>query len=245
MKNLLYAGFLPAIAMIVTVSLAAPSLAQMPPPPPMPPRSVTVSGEAEAQLPPDQAVLSLSLVSRDKNLSAAKQHNDALAKRLADIAAQLSIPKEKVATSTVTVMPEYGYDNGEQHFNGYAVSRTLRITMDNLDLPERLLSAVVEAKIDQVNGLEYRLAHPEAAAQSLRMKAFEDARAQAEALAQAAGDKLGKALHISTRMEEEGPMPPRPMPMMAMRAAAAPSVAPAMPGLIEVHESVTVTFALE
>jgi uncharacterized protein YggE len=220
--------------------LAGSAAAQMPPPP----RSIVVTGEASQDFVPDQAVLSIALVAKDKNLHTAKQHNDAMVEQLVAITQKLDIPKEKVSTSNVAIAPEYSYANNEQHFNDYVVSRSIRVTMTNLDMPEKLLSALVDAKIDQVNGLEYRLADPEAHGVALRDKAFANAKAKAEALAQAAGSKLGKALEIST--DGGGmPRPPRPMPMMAAAARAEASVAPSLPGMIELRESVSVTFELE
>jgi uncharacterized protein len=224
---------------------AAPGFAQMPPPPPMP-RMVTVSGEAEEEVAPDRAILTVSLVSKDKDLNAAKRDNDAMVEKLVAISRDFKIAKEKVGTSGLYISPEYSYDKGKQQFIGYTVNRTLRITMDDLSIHERVLSAIVDAKIDQVNGVEFTLADPEARAKAVRVKAVGNAHEKAEALATAAGAKLGQVIAISTTGEA---MPP-PRPMMAMSrmagaAAGESSVAPSLPGQITLHESVTVSYALE
>ena len=70
---------------------------------------------------------------------------------------------------------------------------------------------------------------------------------KAQALAKAAGAKLGHALTISTEGVQT-PMPPMPMMMKAERmsmAASDMSVAPSLPGMVKLHESVHVVFALE
>lgn len=240
MKNLL-------IGLLASLFLSSAAHAQMPPPPPpQPPRTITVSGESHAEYTPDQAILAVSLVSKDKNLKIAKKNNDALVEKLVAIAKELGIPREKMATSSVNIAPEYRYDNEarQQYFVGYMVSRSLRITMNATDQPEPMLSAIVDAKIDQVNGIEFTLADPAAHEAELRIKAFEDAKAKATALAQAAGGKLGQAMMIVTG---EGPGRPHPpMPMMAMaKAAASDSFAPSLPGMIDLRQSVMVMFALE
>jgi uncharacterized protein YggE len=120
--------------------------------------------------------------------------------------------------------------------------------MDSLNIHEKLLSAIVEAKIDQVNGIEFRLAKPEERAMQLRVKAFENAKAKAAALAEAAGAKLGKVLVISTTSNSINmPSPPMPMFAKAMRAdsSAEMSVAPSLPGMVELEESVSAAFSLE
>jgi uncharacterized protein YggE len=77
---------------------------------------------------------------------------------------------------------------------------------------------------------------------------MQNAKAKAEALAVAAGVKLGKPFSIQA---SGGYMPP-PMPMMrgAMMAMAdggmeKSSVAPSLPGMVEIRETVNVVFVLE
>lgn len=218
------------------------AFAQMPPP--LPP-TITVSGDAEEQVAPDRAVLALSLVNKDANLSKAKEDNDGMVERLVAIAREFKISKEKIATSNLYIAPEYQYEHNQRRFVGYTVSRSLRITIDKLEIHERLLSAIVDAKVDQVDGIEFQLSDREAHAASVRTKAFEVAKAKAETLAKAAGVTLGKPLSIST----SGQGMERPLyaanVMMKAEAMDASSVAPSLPGMIDLRESVSVTFGLE
>jgi uncharacterized protein YggE len=217
------------------------SYAQTTPPEP---RSISVSGEAEEQAAPDQAVLSVSLISKNMDLTKAKQENDELVEKLVNIIHQYAIPKEKVSTSNVSIEPQYTYDNGKQHMDGYAVSRALRITIDKIDQSERILASIVDAKIDQVNGLEFQLADQESHMDQVRVKAYANAKAKAETLAKAAGAKLGAPLFILA--DDAMPPPMRPMPRMAMAAMKQEaSVAPSLPGMINMHASVSVTFELD
>lgn len=210
-------------------------------------RFISVSGEAKQDFTPDQAILSISLNSRDKDLNTAKRANDQMVEKLVKIAKDFNIPTEKVGTSSVNVSPEYDYDNNshKQIFRGYMISRSLRITMDKLDIHERVLSAIVDAKIDQVNGIEFQLADPESHLQALRAKAVANAKARAEQLAQAAGVKVGIPIAISLGENATPPMMPRPMMMMAKSAMADSSVAPSLPGLITLQENVSITYAIE
>jgi uncharacterized protein YggE len=243
MKKLLHAtAYFLTFSAFMTV--ATNGFAQMPPPSPMP-HVINVTGEAKEEVAPDQAILSVSLVSKDKNLNEAKKQNDAQVAKLVSIARDFEIPKDKLATSNVYIAPEYEYGKnaGKRDFIGYVVSRSVRITMDNIAIHERVLSAIVDANIDQVNGVEFALKDTQPRKDALRAKAFANARAKAEALAQAAGMKLGKPVHIA---ESDSQMPgyPRPM-MMAKSGAADSSVAPSLPGLVTVRVDVDVAFAVE
>lgn len=239
MKNLLCVALCAAMAVLL---LPPAARAQMVPPPPS--RMVTVSGEAEAELPPDRAALSVSLVNRHLDLAVAKKENDALVEKLLAVTREFKIPREKVATSYLMITPEYTYDKNQRQFAGYTVSRGLRISMEKLDGYERLLSAVVDAGVDQVGGIEFSLSDREAQLEKIRIRAVENARARAETLARAAGAKLGPVLGIST-VGDSRPMAPMPM-FKAMRAdMAESSAAPELPGMLTLRESVSVSFALE
>ena len=237
----------PLLSLLAVFLLVSPAFAQMMPPPP--PRMVSVSGEAKEQLAPDQAILNASLVSKFPTLIEAKKHNDGLMEKLVNIAKEYKIPQQKINASNVYISPEYRYDNptGKQQFVGYVVNRSVAITMDDITVHERVLSALIDAKIDQVGGVQFTLKDPEAVGQRLREKAVANAKARAEALTRAAGVKLGPAMTIS---DSGNSMPyPQPMPMMAMARGAemadSASVAPSLPGLIEVRQNVQVTFGLE
>lgn len=227
-------------------------MAQVVPPLPTPhaARMITVLGEAQDQVAPDRAVMSVSLISKDQELNKAKQDNDALVGKLVGITQEYKIPKEKVMTSNVYIAPEYSYNNNKRQFIGYTVSRSLRITIDDISIHERLLASLVDAKIDQVNGVDFTLADPEAHAKTVRLRALENAKEKAQALAAAAGGKLGKALNITTGSAlslSPVPYPPQPMAMKAegFSRSSNSSVAASLPGMITVSKTVVVTYELE
>ncbi len=226
--------------------LAQPVWAQMPPT--ALPRAVMVSGQATKQIPADRVVVSLGLVSKNAKLSEAKKHNDELVESLVKIAKEFGIAKDKVSTSNVYISPEYRYEqpSGVQKFNGYQVSRSIRVTIDDMSAYERFLSAAVEAKIDQVAGVEFELIDAKQYAEKMRAEAVADAKQKAQTLVQAAGGKLGAPIHINALGGGAVSHPPMPMMARAMAGASAELAAPpALPGMISLNESVEVHFALE
>jgi uncharacterized protein YggE len=222
--------------------LATPAFAE-----PAPTRMISVTGEASEDVAPDQAALSGQLVSKSKQLSSAKQENDKLAERVLAIAKQFDIPKNKISASNVYISPEYIYNNktNKQEMIGYIVSRNLSITMDKLEIHERVLSALIENGIEQINGVSFTIANADARGDALRVKAVENARTRAGALAVAAGAKLGKVVSISMAGAAQPPMLMMGGAPMAKMAMAESSVAPSLPGTNRLYESVSVTFELE
>lgn len=247
-----------AVALVVSGGFAAPVQAQIPPPikaeqgqggerrPPMMPRSITVSGEAHGDFAPDRAIVNVTLMRRDKDLANAKKATDELVKKLLEVAEAHRVPREKVVTSNVYVNPEYSYETNKQpQLKGYVVNRTIRVTLNDLSVQEQMLAGFVKAGIDQVNGVEFDIENPEKYAAGLRVKAFENARAKAQALAEVSGSRLGPVLQMT--VGDASPHMPQPVFAKAMRmemAAAADSVAPSVPGNVTLQESVNVTFVL-
>lgn len=231
---------------LLGIFIISGAYAQMPPPPPMP-STLSISGEAKEQVAPDQATITASLVTRDKELAVAKKNNDGQMEKVVQIAQQYSIPKTKITPSNLNISPEYDYNNGSQKpvLIGYVVSRTLMITLDKLETHEKVLSALVDAKIDQVSGMQFSVANPDAIEDRLRVKAMENAKTKAAALAAAAGVKLGRPISISVSNGGYMPAPVMPMAMKTMSADSAGSVAPSLPGMLEMREVVNVVFALE
>lgn len=224
------------------VCLAAPAMAA-----PDPVRIVSVTGTAREEVAPNQAILSGQLVSKSKELEAAKKANDELVERVVVIAKQFEIPREKISAANVYISPEYVYNKktGRQDMVGYIITRNLTITIDKIGIHEQVLSALVENGIDQVNGVNFQVSNPEARADTLRARAVQDAKNRAEILAKAAGAKLGRVYSIAT---DGASMVPPPMPRMMMANAAAKaesSVAPSLPGMTTMQETVSVSFELE
>ncbi len=225
---------------------AQSAFAQMPPSHPMMERVISVSGEAEEDIEPDQAILNVSLVSRNPSLETAKEANDALSKRVVAALRDFKIPENKIANSHFYINPEYRYENKKRTLTGYVVNRSLRITMDDISIHERVISKLVELKVEQIGGVQFTLKDREKHADAVRVKAFKNAKSRAMSIANAAGVKLGKPVNISV----SGGYTPQPMPMMRggmemMAAKTDTAGGPSLPGLISLHERLNVVFEME
>jgi uncharacterized protein YggE len=106
----------------------------------------------------------------------------------------------------------------------------------------QLLEAAVKAGSNQVNGIFFRIADREAVMANLRAKAFDAARAKADAYARRAGMALGPV----TQITENDPLWVPPPSGIAYEAAPAPAARsmPVSEGRQEVSLFVTVVFEL-
>ena len=207
--------------------------------------SVTVEGNAEINVVPDQASLNLSVELGGRNLSAmtkrvAETTNDFLA--LTD---ELNIKRNDVMTSGVNINPRYRYENktGRRIFDGYNISRSIQVDLKNIDQLGSIIERSTAQGINNIAAPIFRFSQENQIIQSLHTLAVQDAIKRAEALVDPLNASLGKALKIdASSIQSISP------PMMEMRALDINSSLAEQSysvGQINYSQSVLVTFEIE
>jgi uncharacterized protein YggE len=181
------------------------------------PRTVAVNGTGSAQVAPDSAIVSMSIVSREPSLAAAqKGAADVTAKVLA-LTDRLKIKRADVDTTGATVRADYRWnrDTEAQELRGYIAERQITVDLKDLDTLGELVEGAVGTGVNQVTPPQLKSSKSRETYREALAKAAADARANAETLASALGAKLGDAVSISAG---GGPRPP--VPVMARAAMA-------------------------
>lgn len=184
----------------------------------MPPRTLSVSGEGEVSAVPDQAQLSAGVVSEAKTPDAALAANNSKMETVFAALKKLGIPDKMIQTSNFSVSPQYApYDAkvpGGERIQGYQVSNTVTVRVDDEKKVGPALNALVTAGANQLGNVGFSFRDPKPLLTQARAEAVKDALAKAEAYADAAGVSLGPILSIN----EGGSPSPSPYPVMAMVA---------------------------
>jgi uncharacterized protein len=161
------------------------------------PRRVTVTGEAEVRVVPDEVILTLGVETWDKNLNLAKSRNDEIVKRVIALAGNYGIEPEHVQTDYFGVEPRYrdGYYE-ERDFIGYFVHKTIVITLHDLSRFEDLLSEALQAGVNYVHGIDFRTTELRQHRDQARALAIQAAKEKAVALSGELGQNVGDPLTI-------------------------------------------------
>jgi uncharacterized protein len=208
------------------------------------PRALSLSGHGEARLAPDMAVVTLGVAS---TAATAREALDANSKSMESIIATLTaaqIERRDVQTSNFSVSPRYDYGQGgsqQPKVLGYDVSNNVNVTIRKLDALGAVLDAVVSAGSNQINGVMFQIARPEAASDEARKLAVADAKRKANIYAQASGVTLGNIVSIS---EGGGYQPPIPM-FKTMRAEAMAADVPIAQGEQVIAVDVNITWEIK
>ncbi len=166
------------------------------------PRTISVSGEAEILVIPDEVVLQLAVDTRDPDLTTATDNNKAAADAVAAVAMRYGVPAARVQTERIELSPEYtNRTRGDGAYVpvlvGYKASRSITITLRDLDRFDDLLRDAIAAGANRVIGVDYRTSSLRAYRDAARNQAVDAAREKAQALAGRLGQALGRPLTIS------------------------------------------------
>lgn len=187
------------------------------------PSVVQVKGEGEATIAPDRAKLSMAIEARSLELAAAeKKVNDGTRAALAELKG-LGIKDDDISTAGYTVNPEYDWVNNQQKFRGYYARREVNVTVRKLEQIGDVLLKLTKAGVNQINPPLLESSQFKTAENRALSSAVENAKSQAQLVAEGLGMRLGPPRTINATGETiQPPVPmPRVMAMKAMDSAAA------------------------
>lgn len=183
-------------------------------------RTVAVSGFGEVQAEPDRATVSLGVEARKPQLEAARTEVARGVDGILKLSRELKIDPKYVRTTRLTVQPEYDWNNSshERRLIGYFVQRQVEIDLRDLERLGLLLERAVSLGANQVGDPQLDASRRRDLEREALVKAIEDAHANAETAARAAGAKLGAVRTITANSNNPAPLP-RPMMMKAQMAS--------------------------
>lgn len=208
------------------------------------PHEVRASGEATVTTKPDQAQISIGVVT-DAHTAA-----EASAQNASQTSATLSAVKNslgghgEVKTTGYSISPQYDYSSGHApRLTGYQARNTVLVTVDDLSLTGKIVDAATGAGANNIEGISFSLRDDSAVRAEALAQAATKARSNGEAIAKALGLHVVGVLRADT---EQAPIV-RPVPMASFTAMAKAERAPTPiePGTLDIHATVMVTLQVQ
>jgi len=164
-----------------------------------PERSMYVSGTGEVSLVPDIASINIGVHTEADQVSDALNNNTAQANEISDVLQSMGIEKKDVQTSNFNVYPANHYDpmTGQITDTYFVVDNTVTVIVRDLSKLGEVLTAVINAGANNINGINFDVEDREAAVAQARELAIQNAKAKAQEIADAAGVELGDLLSIN------------------------------------------------
>lgn len=210
--------------------------------------TVTVTGEGEASVAPDMAVITLTVLREGET---AREALDASNAAMEDVLAAMreeGIAARDLQTAGFSINPRYtqprdGEPMEAPEIAGYEVANTLTVRLRELDRLGAVLDRAVSLGVNRGGDIMLTNDDPSETLAEARRDAVEDAVARAETLAEAAGVSLGRVLRI-----DENPHHFQPIPLARAEMAqsfAADAAVPIAEGENIYRVNVTMTWELE
>lgn len=178
---------------------------------------LSASGQGEAKVTPDRASILVNVVTRAAAAAAAGTDNAQRTRTVLDALGKLGLSRDQLTTEGYSVYPEMKYDNAgaAPRVVGYVVTNSVRAETRRTDQAGSIVDAALGAGASAINNLAFYASSIDEARRQAIVSAVSSARADAEAMARAAGGSVGALLDLSTG----GPtVPPRPMFDLNVRA---------------------------
>lgn len=158
-------------------------------------RIITVTGNAEVRVVPDEVLLTVGVETWNAELPAAKTENDRRVSSILALAEKFGIKPEHVQTDYISIQPSYrDYERGI--VEGYFVRKTIVFILKDITQFETLLTEVIQSGATHIHNIEFRTTELRKWRDEARALAIRAAKEKATALTSELGQELGKVHSI-------------------------------------------------
>ncbi len=209
---------------------------------------VSVTGESQTQVPPDNAVVTFSVITKDKLAVSAQQLNATKTQAVITALKELTTSNSaEIKTDNYRLQSEENYTtNSLSKILGYEAQNTITVITPDLNQVGALIDAATKAGANGVEGINFILREDS----PNRGNSLGISTRQAMAKAQAIADSLGGKIYRVVEAQEGG-ITPRLMQTENYAANAAASVdykratTPVLAGSLNVHSQILLIVEVE
>jgi len=230
----MYRSYQVGLALVIAVARISGQTPQEPQ------RSIVTTGQGETQVTPDRAAIRVTVETRASTAAEAAAENARRSRATQDSLRTAGVAASQISTAGYSVSPEYRYERATgQRIVGYVAHNTIRVETKQLDHVGALIDAAMAGGANTIGDVEFSSSNSDEARRTALVSAVQQARADADAMARAAGGTLGALEQLSvTPMGMYRPV----MLAKAQVAAADAAPTPIEPGELTMNMTVTATW---
>ena len=177
---------------------------------------IVVTGHGEIKVSPDRATIQIAVQTRAPTAAEAASQNATKQQAVLTALRALGLTNDQLSTVNYQVYPEQRYEQGKDPvITGYNVTNTVVADIRKIDQVGKVIDAALSHGSNLISSLQFYSSNTQVARRAAIGSAIENARADADAAARAAGGSLGSLIEINV----VAVAPPQPRPLMMARAA--------------------------
>ena len=174
----------------------------------MPPPAISVTGEANVSVAPDQAQIDAGVTSDARTAREASEANNAAMAKVLLALKGAGIEEKDYQTSRLSLQPQFATPSKVAErapgIVSFRASNRVTVRIRDVSKVANVIDVLVGAGANDIGGINFTVTQASKHLDEAREKAIADARRKAEIYAKAAGVTLGEPLSIS---EEGAPVP--------------------------------------
>jgi uncharacterized protein YggE len=161
-----------------------------------PTRSITVTGDADVRVVPDEVVFVFGVEIGDPNLTMAKNQNDARVAQVINKLKSMGIDQKYIQTDRINIEPRYKDTYMRTDVIGFVVRKTIAVILNDVSKFDDVLTSSLDLGVTNVQNIDFRTTELRKYRDQARTLAIQAAREKAEAMSKELGMKVGKPVTI-------------------------------------------------
>jgi uncharacterized protein YggE len=172
-----------------------------------PASQIVVNGSAEVLVPPTKASFSIGVMTSAQSAAAAAEDNARISKAVLEAIERAGLKHDEIMRTRLGVRPRWEYDDKgrRQKRTAFEATNTIQIATESLSQIGIYIDAALSAGATDASDIAFAAKDVDEARRRALSQAVAAARADAEAMARAAGGALGDLLLLSTERTNEAP----------------------------------------
>jgi uncharacterized protein YggE len=208
--------------------------------------TLTEQGQASASGTPSVLDFDADIAVNASSAAAALSQDNTVTAAVVSALESNGVAKKDIATTNLSVNPNYSYVHGQSVISGYGVDNSLSVKIRHLLTAGTVIDAAASAGGNalSIDSLQFALSDTQALQDQARHEAVTQAISHARSMAAAAGQRLGSLCQLTDDSNQSTVPTPIALPAGGFNAAAASSV-PLEPGTQRASAQITIVYALE
>ncbi|MFJ7848430.1 SIMPL domain-containing protein [Peribacillus sp. NPDC097206] len=169
------------------------------------PHALKVSGSETLQAAPDQATITLGVITEDEDPQKAQQANSQSIARVIAGLKSIGISEDQLKTSEYRIDPQYDYVGGKELFKNYKVHYIIQVQTTEIEAIGIIIDTAVSNGANSISSIRFSLSTPEVYYNQALSLALKNAYEKALSMARTIGVTLNPIPTLVEEMSETTP----------------------------------------
>jgi uncharacterized protein len=187
--------------------------------------TVFVGADGKFDAAPDTAMVQFNISAQEETAKAASDRAQKAAEQIRTILRNNGVDPKEAQIGFFSIQPVYDYRKPTRKLVGYRVNSSVTLKLKDFTKVAPITQQLSDMDVTENTSVNYTLENMEAAKVRATQDAFQHAKAEAAAVAQAGGRTLGELSYASVDVQEQ--IRPMPVPYMMSKAMVANDAAQA------------------